>query len=265
MFSPLSIFARSHTVIYDYYAFHECIDDRKSQPTVNEKRLSTTSTLYSDDINIEKMSSALNVGIIVCSTRKNRICPQVVDFVLDTITQSKSYQSSPNRPQFTKIDLENWNLPFFDETTIPSQIHNYNDYSQPHTKAWSQEIQKYDSFIFITPQYNWGYPAVLKNAIDFLYNEWTGKPAMIVSYGGHGGDKCNAQLRQVLTGIKMPVTQRSVHLTFPGRDVTAKACRGENLNLDVSAKTGMWIAEQKNIRDAYDELVSMPSISSKYS
>jgi NAD(P)H-dependent FMN reductase len=51
--------------------------------------------------------------------------------------------------------------------------------------------------------YNWGYPAPLKNAIDHLYNEWRGKPAAIVSYGGHGGGKCAEQLRQVAGALKM--------------------------------------------------------------
>ena len=55
----------------------------------------------------------------------------------------------------------------------------------------------------VTPQYNWGYPAPLKNAIDHLYSEWGGKPAMIVTYGGHGGTRCADQLRQVLDGLHM--------------------------------------------------------------
>ena len=46
-------------------------------------------------------------------------------------------------------------------------------------------------------QYNWGYPAALKNAVDYLYHSWNGKPAMIVSYGSHGGGKGAAQLKQV--------------------------------------------------------------------
>ena len=52
-------------------------------------------------------------------------------------------------------------------------------------------------------QYNWGYPAVLKNAIDYLYHEWKGKPAAIVSYGGHGGGKGAAQLHQVSSTLQL--------------------------------------------------------------
>jgi NAD(P)H-dependent FMN reductase len=57
--------------------------------------------------------------------------------------------------------------------------------------------------VFVTPQYNWGYPAALKNAIDHLYREWRGKPALIVTYGSQGGGKCAAQLREVLVGLDL--------------------------------------------------------------
>jgi len=79
--------------------------------------------------------------------------------------------------------------------------------------------------VFVTPQYNWGYPAALKNALDHLYSEWAGKPAMIVTYGGHGGGRCAAQLRQVLEGLHMQplatmpalVLPRSMIETNPGK------------------------------------------------
>ena len=61
--------------------------------------------------------------------------------------------------------------------------------------------------VFVTPQYNWGYPAPLKTAIDHLYREWAAKPALIVSYGSHGGDKCARQLREVLSGLNMALTE----------------------------------------------------------
>ncbi len=77
------------------------------------------------------------------------------------------------------------------------------NYAFEHTRAWSRKIAEANAFVFVTPQYNWGYPAPLKNALDHLYKEWAGKPAMIVTYGGHGGGKCGRQLAQVLNGLKM--------------------------------------------------------------
>jgi len=64
-------------------------------------------------------------------------------------------------------------------------------------------VRPHDAFIFVTPQYNWSVPASLKNALDFLFHEWRGKPAGIVSYGGHGGGKAAAHLREILQGLRM--------------------------------------------------------------
>lgn len=109
--------------------------------------------------------------------------------------------------QFEVVDLKDWPLPMDDETGVPA-IH---DYAFEHTNAWSRKVSESDAFVFVTPQYNWGYPAPLKNALDHLYKEWSGKPAVIATYGSHGGGKCALQLRQVLKGLKMkPVA------TMPG-------------------------------------------------
>jgi NAD(P)H-dependent FMN reductase len=141
-------------------------------------------------------TSTKKVGLIICSQRLPRVCPQIAAFVLETIQPLLLQPKSPQNlaVDLDLIDLREWNLPMFDEPTIPAKIFSHTEYAQPHTQAWSREIQKYDGFIFALPQYNWGYPASIKNAIDYLFNEWKGKPAMIVSYGGHGGGKAAAQL-----------------------------------------------------------------------
>ncbi|KAJ7506813.1 flavoprotein-like protein, partial [Mycena galericulata] len=87
-------------------------------------------------------------------------------------------------------------------------------YADARTNAWSALVRSFDAFIFCTPQYNWGYPATLKLALDALYHEWTGKPALVISYGIHGGGKAAGLLRQVLEGLHMRVCQRGVELGF---------------------------------------------------
>ena len=62
------------------------------------------------------------------------------------------------------------------------------------------------------PQYNWGYPAVLKNALDFLYHEWANKPAGLVSYGSRGGGLAATQLKQVLQGLHMRPAETNIEL-----------------------------------------------------
>jgi hypothetical protein len=114
----------------------------------------------------------------------------------------------------------------------------------------------------VTPQYNWGYPASLKNAIDYLFHEWVGKPGLVVSYGGRGGGKCNAQLREVLKGVRMVTTERYVELVFPDREVLTKASRGEEFGLRIGDDhshsrgdgDGLWSEKRKEILEAFKEL-----------
>jgi NAD(P)H-dependent FMN reductase len=98
---------------------------------------------------------------------------------------------------FEVVDLKEWHLPMDDEPGIPAR----HAYLHERTQAWSRTVADAAAIVFVSPQYNWGYPAPLKNAIDHLYKEWAGKPAMIVTYGGHGGGICAAQLRQAFAEL----------------------------------------------------------------
>jgi NAD(P)H-dependent FMN reductase len=164
------------------------------------------------------------VGIIVGSQREPRAGLQIAKFV------QKALQELQHQSDLDIIDLAVWSLPLYNEPGIPSHISSPKDYKHEHTRRWSTEIASYQAFIFVTPQYNWGYPASLKNAIDYLFNEWKGKPAMIVSYGGHGGGKAAEQLTQVCHGLRMLPLDKPVCLTFPDKDFMAKVGRGEDLD-----------------------------------
>lgn len=146
------------------------------------------------------------IGIIVGSTRPNKIGGQVAEWVLNQIDKIDNLH-------FKLINLEEWNLPLFNEPGIPAQSNNI--YVHEHTKKWSKEIASYNGFIFVTPQYNWGYPASLKNALDYLYVEWKNKPAIIISYAYRGGGKAAGQLKEVLNGLgmKVAVTMPAISLS----------------------------------------------------
>ena len=90
-------------------------------------------------------------------------------------------------------------MPFLDEPEMPA----YHHYQNEHTKAWSDLISSYDGFVMIFPQYNWGYPAVLKNALDFLYDEWANKPVCLMCYGNHGGFQGLIGMKLVTQGLHM--------------------------------------------------------------
>jgi NAD(P)H-dependent FMN reductase len=149
------------------------------------------------------------VLVIVGSTRARRLCQQIAQWVAEVGRETI-------REQIEVVDLKDWPLPADDEPDVPA----LGGYAFEHTRAWSRAVANADAFVFVTPQYNWGYPAPLKNALDHLYKEWSGKPAMIVAYGGHGGGKCARQLRQVLKGLHMrPVA--SAGLKLPHKRIKA--------------------------------------------
>jgi len=141
------------------------------------------------------MKNEKTVLLIMGSTRAGRICPKITEWVAQIGRESTGLE-------YEIVDLADWPLPMDDEPAIPAKGE---PYAQLHTRAWSEKIKSADAVVFVTPQFNWGYPAVVKNAIDHLYHEWRNKPAAIVSYGGHGGGKCAEQLRQVAGAVKMRV------------------------------------------------------------
>lgn len=73
-------------------------------------------------------------------------------------------------------------------------------YASAAVREWSTYISFTAAIIILTPQFNWGYPGELKNALDHLYWEWRDKPVLLVTYGGRGGNLCAAQLKQVVAG-----------------------------------------------------------------
>ncbi|MGN1279949.1 MAG: NADPH-dependent FMN reductase, partial [Limosilactobacillus sp.] len=110
------------------------------------------------------------------------------------------------RVEFDVIDLAKVNLPMMNEPAIPFT----GIYEHAKTREWSKTVSQYDGFVFVFPQYNWGYPAVLKNAIDYLAKEWRNKPVSLVTFGGHGGSQAQVAMRLVVAGIGM--TQMAVNL-----------------------------------------------------
>lgn len=139
----------------------------------------------------------MKIQILIGSVRQARIGPQIARWVKDVAEKKFTTEI---------IDLKDWHLPMDDEPYLPAD----GIYTQEHTIAWSNKISEADGYIFVFPQYNWGYPAALKNAIDHLYQEWNNKPALMVSYANRGGGKAAEQLQQVLQGIHMQITETNL-------------------------------------------------------
>lgn len=136
--------------------------------------------------------SELTIAIILGSTRPGRNGKAVADWVLE---------KAKGRAQadYELVDLAEYPLPHLDEAMPPSM----GQYEGEHTKAWAAKIASYDGFVFVTPEYNHSTSGVLKNAIDYLYAEWTNKAAAFVSYGSLGGARAIEHLRAVCSELQI--------------------------------------------------------------
>ena len=137
----------------------------------------------------------LQLKIILASTRQGRKGPAVAEWITSVAKADARFETE-------LVDLKKVNLPFMDEPNHPR----LRKYQHDHTKAWSALIDGADAFIFVMPEYNYGYTAPLKNAIDFAFREWNYKPVGLVSYGGvSGGLRATQLLKPVLTAVQLTV------------------------------------------------------------
>jgi NAD(P)H-dependent FMN reductase len=181
------------------------------------------------------MIQASSILVIAGSVRPQRLCIQIARWVAQVGRESAD-------AAFEVVDLKDWPLPMDDEPAIPASGY----YATDHTRAWSRKIAAARALVFVTPQYNWGYPAPLKNALDHLHKEWSGKPAMIVTYGGHGGGKCADQLAQVCEALHMSLVPTRPALRLPRETIEANAGQ-----IDPSAQ---FVAHLGDLKQAFGEL-----------
>lgn len=144
------------------------------------------------------------LAIVTVSTRPGRKGAAIAQWF---------YEQAQNQGQFDVeiIDLAAVNLPLFNENGHPR----LKQYEYEHTKAWSAQIEAIDSFVFVTPEYNYSCPPSLVNALDYLYSEWNYKAAGFVSYGGlSGGTRAVESTKQLLTTLKMVPIVEAVNIPF---------------------------------------------------
>jgi NAD(P)H-dependent FMN reductase len=145
----------------------------------------------------------IKIAIILGSTRPGRNGEAVARWV---------YEIAKKRidAEYEFVDIKDFNLPLLDEPVPPSQ----GQYSKEHTKRWSAKIDSFDGYIFVTAEYNHGIPGALKNAIDFLYQEWNNKAAGFVSYGSAGGVRSVEHLRLVMAELQIADVRAQVTLSL---------------------------------------------------
>ncbi|MYS24998.1 NAD(P)H-dependent FMN reductase [Streptomyces sp. DvalAA-14] len=145
------------------------------------------------------------LGIIVASTRPGRVGLPVAQWFEGEARTHAGFA------EIELIDLAEVALPFMNEPNHPRLAR----YTHQHTRDWSALVSGVDAFVFVMPEYNHGFNAELKNAIDYLHNEWLYKPVGFVTYGGvAAGTRALQMIKQVIGALKMTPVLEAVNLPF---------------------------------------------------
>ncbi|MGW5861740.1 GNAT family N-acetyltransferase [Streptomyces sp. NPDC055239] len=171
-------------------------------------------------------STPTRILVMVCSTRPGALGPAIGTW----LTQALTSRATQLQAELVTVRLSDLALPFLDEEAHPSS----GIYQHEHTRQWSAMVSAADGFIVVTPEYNYGMPATLKNALDYLGGEWAWKPIGFVSYGNtSAGTRAVQHAKQVATTLRlvplgatvaMRITDATEHgkvIPDPARDAAA--------------------------------------------
>lgn len=149
---------------------------------------------------ISSRSMKPKILVILGTTREGRRGIKVSNWAMSILSKRTD-------ADFELVDLKDWDLPFYNLPVAPSTEKGM--YQNKIQEKWGKKIDSADGYLMITPEYNHGYSAVLKNAIDLLWFEWNHKPITFISYGSAaGGVRATEQLRQVVIELEMiPIRQ----------------------------------------------------------
>jgi len=147
------------------------------------------------------MSKNPHIGIVIGSTREGRFSERAGAWF---------HKIAARRTDLSVeiIDLRDYPMPFFDEPASPAWMP-----PKDHVaKRWAAKLAELDGLVFVTPEYNHGYSAVLKNALDHAFQQFNRKPAAFVGYGGVGAARAIEQLRMVAVELQMAPIPKSVNV-----------------------------------------------------
>ncbi|WP_203836626.1 NADPH-dependent FMN reductase [Winogradskya humida] len=145
--------------------------------------------------------------VIVASTRPGRIGLPIATWAAEAASQVGAFDVE-------LVDLAEFDLPLLDEPNHPR----LRQYTKEHTLRWSETIARGDAFVIVHPEYNYSFNATIKNAIDYLHQEWADKPVAFVSYGGvSAGLRATQALKQVVTTLRMVPIFEAVPIPFAGQ------------------------------------------------
>lgn len=143
-----------------------------------------------------------HLSIILGSSRRGRFADQVAAWVTSRV-------GTRSGVSFEVVDLREHPLPFLDQ---PPPAYTGRNYPNAHSARLGRILDRADGFLILTPEYNHGYPAVLKNALDHTFVEWNRKPVAFVGWGNVGGARAIEQLRLVAVELELAPLRHAVHI-----------------------------------------------------
>jgi NAD(P)H-dependent FMN reductase len=167
----------------------------------------------------------VKIAVVLGSTRPGRKGEAVAQWVLDRV-------AGRTDAEFSLLDLADFDLPLLSEATVPGAANR--EYETPQTRAWSAAIDPFDGYLWVTPEYNHGVPAALKNAFDVLYPEWGQKAAGLIGYGADGGVRAMEQWRLIMVNAHLYAVRAQLALSimteWPGGEFTPNERRAGELD-----------------------------------
>lgn len=182
-------------------------------------------------IHMTTPASPLALHIIIASTRPGRVGLAVANWF-------NTFAVAQGQFSVRLVDLAQVNLPLLDEPAHPAM----RKYQHQHTKEWSALVQSADAYVIVTPEYNYGPPPALVNALNYVYREWNYKPVGFVSYGGISGGLRSVQMtKQIVTTLKMMPMVEAVTIPFVNQHLNDA---GAFVPKDFHEKTGRELLEE---------------------
>lgn len=185
----------------------------------------------------------MKLGIIAVSVREGRVGRTVADWFYGYAQQHSGFD------EVQLIDLKDVDLPVLNEPKHPLM----KDYQFGYTRKWSALIEPCDAFVFVTPEYDYFAPAALVNAIDYLSQEWSYKPAGFVGYGGiSGGLRSIQAAKPLVTSVKIMPIPESVSFHFVQNNIKNDKLEPERKHEDMARlmlnELAKWATALKTLR-----------------
>ncbi|UFH56709.1 NADPH-dependent FMN reductase [Spirosoma sp. KNUC1025] len=164
--------------------------------------------------------------IIVSTVRPGRKGPLVAQWVAEEAQLNGHFDVEI-------LDLAKIGLPLMNEAIHPIM----KQYEHEHTKQWSAKIDEADAFIFVTAEYDYSYPASLKNALEYLMHEWAYKPSGIVSYsaGPFAGVRAVISLKADLINFRNVALAEGINIPTIGELINEDGVFVSNERLTAAA------------------------------